>query len=549
MKLKFFIPKWQKGKGFVRNKIDKSTILVNGLLLTCVILSISSGFVDIVCYSGLSKSFFHLGTVPIAAAVLYTFISVGLTSGKFWCAMKIGMLKELKNRLLVKGKKWGKNISRALLPWQAVHKVLIGISLLTALSMSVNSIGSGIRVMQQNIDNMTADANILIELNSSVTSGVKGKRDAAKETITGALSAKEDAKQEVERYYKELVKYQEQFFETPENDEEVPEGKPTRSEIIQKIVKNIPGATSRNAVYFTKADLQESIQKKATKNDAIDSTKIYEDAVDYDKLQIEETIRAIEDKDYKLPDGTEIVFTDSEGKPINVQLAISRLQRGISAWQSDTGDVGESSKMFTLIATYIKADQTAGGMGASEWMLLVFIFITGIVQEFLIAICTPAATIDRKTLSSVSRYCEWENNSEKEKFLIEVYQDYVGDGVINQEDFEAKCKKCVELMDRTTDDIVSKYSKKKADTTLKLKDEIKKLKEELSAEKNREPKIVEKIVEVEKPVEVIKEVPVEKIVEVPVEVPPKKRTIVKNELSKAVDEKAAEIDNLLEDID
>lgn len=452
-KIKIFFPKWVKGRGFVANKIDNSTILINGLLLTCIGLSIASGFVDIVCYSGLSVSLFHLGTLALPAAILYTLISIFLTSGKFWFGMKIGMLKELRTRLKVQNFQWYKNITKALVPWQLLHKLLICISLLTAMSMSVNSIGSGIRAMQQNIDNMTRDAETLIELNKSVNSGVKEKREAAKSNITGAITAKDDARQEVDRYYSRLVKYQEEYFATPEDDIDA------RKAIIDKIVREIPGATSKNAIYFTKADLQKSIQKTASRNETVNDTSLYEEAVSYDKNQIEETLIAISDKEYKMPDGTLIQFIDNDGKPINVQLAISRLQNGISMWQADTGDVGESSKVFTLLAMYIKADETAGGIGAAEWMIMLFIFFTGIIQECMIALCTPSATIDRKTLSSVSRYCEWKNEEEKERFLLRVYKSYVGDGVFNQADYEEKCRKCVELMEETEEDIIAKYSK------------------------------------------------------------------------------------------
>ena len=453
-KIKIFFPKWVKGRGFVANKIDNSTILINGLLLTCIGLSIASGFVDIVCYSGLSVSLFHLGTLALPAAILYTLISIFLTSGKFWFGMKIGMLKELRTRLKVQNFPWYKNITKALLPWQFLHKMLICISLLTAMSMSVNSIGSGIRAMQQNIDNMTRDAQTLIELNKSVNSGVKEKREAAKSNITGAITAKDDARQEVDRYYSRLVQYQNEYFTIPEDDTEA------RQAVINKIVREIPGATAKNAIYFTKADLQKSIQKTASANESVNDTSLYEEAVSYDKNQIEETLIAISDKEYKMPDGTVIQFLDNDGKPINVQLAISRLQNGISMWQADTGDVGESSKVFTLLAMYIKADETAGGIGAAEWMIMLFIFFTGIIQECMIAVCTPSATIDRKTLSSVSRYCEWKNEEEKERFLLRVYKSYVGDGVFNKEDYEEKCRKCVELMEETEEDIIAKYSKK-----------------------------------------------------------------------------------------
>ena len=436
------------------NKIDSSTILINGVLFTCIILSIASGFIDLTFFSGLSKSLFHVGTIPIPAAVLYTVISIGFILAKFWCAMQIGMLKELKARLLAKGKDWANNLKKALLPWQIVHKFLITVSIITALSLSVNSIGVGIRKMEQNIKNMSYDAETLIELNKSANSGEKEKREAAKDNIAGAINAKDDARKEVDRYYSRLVQYQEEYFSIPEDDTEA------RQAVISKIVREIPGAVEKNAIYFTKADLQRSIQKTASANETVNDTSLYEEAVAYDKSQIEATILALADKKYKTPDGELISFTNEDGSLVDVQLAISRLQNGISEWQSDTGDVGESSKIFTLIATYINADAKAGGMGISEWMLMILIALFGIVQEFLIYLFTPKATIDRKLLSQVSSYMMWKDEEEKERFLISVYKSYVGDGIINQENYEAKCKKCVSLMQETEDDVIAKWSKK-----------------------------------------------------------------------------------------
>ena len=52
------------------------------------------------------------------------------------------------------------------------------------------------------------------------------------------------------------------------------------------------------------------------------------------------------------------------------------------------------------------------------------------------------------------------DKEEKERFLLRVYKSYVGDGVFNQADYEEKCRKCVELMEETEDDVIVKYSKK-----------------------------------------------------------------------------------------
>ena len=173
---------------------------------------------------------------------------------------------------------------------------------------------------------------------------------------------------------------------------------------------------------------------------------------------------------YFMPGSEEAVVFD----PNNISGAIATLGDIKAAYENDTGDVGESSKVFMLIGPVIdkKKQVTASDVesaylqevdtssfGATEIMMMILIMAFGIVQEFLIAIFTPKATIDRKMLSQVSSYLEWKNEEEKERFLISVYKDYVGDGIINQEDFEAKVKKCVTLMEDTEEDIIAKYSK------------------------------------------------------------------------------------------
>ena len=240
--------------------------------------------------------------------------------------------------------------------------------------MSVNSIGAGIRSMQQNIDNMTRDAQQLIELFNSVNSGVKENRSAKKDNIMSTKNAQDDAKKEVEKYWTLLDNYQTKIRTIRQNEELADEDKDKQiAKIKKEAVSSIPVVSNKNVEYISKPEFEREFAKITKSNEVVDSSSVYEEAIAYDKSQIEDTILAIADKEYKMPDGTVISFVDDTGKPINVQSAISRLQNGISMWQADTGDVGESSKMFTLLATYIKTDISAGGMGASELMLMVFI--------------------------------------------------------------------------------------------------------------------------------------------------------------------------------
>lgn len=461
-------PKFEKGKGFNKNRITKSTILINGILVTCILLSIASGFIDVTFFSGLSKSLFHIGTIPIAASILYTIISLGFISGKFWCAMQIGMLKELQTRLESKGKAWAKNLKFARLPWHIAHKFLIVVSIITALSLSVNSIGAGIRTMENTIKNMTADAELLVELKNSVNEGVQEKRTAAKESITGQKSAQETAKEEVALAWTRIAEYQSQLDKIDADTDMTAQEKAAQKSALRKAAVNRApkGVNSSNIDYMTQTQLRSIMQAQAMENESIDSSTIYEESIAYDQSQIEDTLRALADKEYKTPDGQLIRFINSDGSLVNIQTAISRLQKGIADWQSDTGDVGESSKIFTLVATYMNANVKAGGMGVSEWMMIVLIALFGIVQEFLIYLFTPKAAIDRKLLSQVSSYMRWESEEEKERFLISVYKSYVGDGIINQDDYEAKCKKCVNLMEDNEDDVIAKYAKKKKQVNL-----------------------------------------------------------------------------------
>ena len=301
-----------------RNRISNTKILTIGFAITCIILSCSSGIVDIACGSGLSKSTFHLGTLEVKAAILYTAILIGLVFLKFFCAMYIGMLEELKAKLIAYKKTWAKNINKPLLKWKIVHKSLIVLSLITGFNMSVNSIGSGIRAMQQNIDNMSRDAQQLIELNKSVNSGVKENRSAKKDNIMSTKNAQDDAKKEVEKYWTLLDNYQTKIRTIRQNEELADEDKNKQiAKIKKEAVDSLPVVSNKNVEYISKPEFEREFAKITKSNEIIDNSSVYEEAIAYDKSQIEDTILAISDKEYKMPDGTVIQFID-DGKPINV---------------------------------------------------------------------------------------------------------------------------------------------------------------------------------------------------------------------------------------
>ena len=445
------------------NRIERSTVVINGILFTCILLSAASGFIDLTFFSGLSKSWFHIGTIPIAAAILYTVISIGFISGKFWCAMQIGMLRELQIRLEAQGKEWASNLKKARFSWHIAHKFLIGVSIITALSLSVNSIGAGIRTMEQNINNMTYDAEQLNDLQKSIRDGNTDIKNAKKDNINSAINAQQSVVNSFEEKWKYVAEYRskrdilQSEKETADDDRK----KEIDAEVLKikrEYANKAPeGVNFSNIDWIEEYTIKNKLLENAKKFEVIDSSSYIEEGITYDQNQIEDTIKALADKEYRTPDGELIKFTNEDGSLINGELAKARLLEGIKKWLNDTGDVGESSKFFTLVATYINADTKAGGMGISEWMMMIFIALSGIVQEYLIALFTPKATIDRKVLSQVSHYMKWKNEEEKERFLISVYISYVGDGIMNKEQFDNKCSKAVYFMRLTEDDVINSF--------------------------------------------------------------------------------------------
>jgi len=446
---KFF---WNK-----ENRINTTEVLINGKLFTCIILSVVSAFIDIVFFSGLSKSdypFFNLG---IPAAIILSIMSIGFSGGKFFVAMQLAAIKEIETRLKelsysVKKFFWLK------LKWNLVHKFLISISIVTSISLSVITIGNGVRQMEQNIKNQTTDAQYLIDLKDSIKSGNKEKREATKSNITGSITARDTAKEEVETYWKYIEEYREKRNKIEDDENLTKEEKEKQiKEIRTKAVNRVPKLTSKNIEFISKSEFEALMRNIAENNEIVDNSKLYDEVIAYDEEELKQFIIALQDKDYRTPDGAVIQFVEN-GEPINRELAISRLQHSIMLWQSDTGDAGASSKVFTLVATYLKANETAGGLGVSEIIMMTLIMIFGIVQEFLIAIFTPRATINRKMLSQFSEYLD---NVDLNKFMLYTYKNYLDRGILSTEEFDVKSKKAVELMENGIEDIIAKYTKKK----------------------------------------------------------------------------------------
>ena len=469
---------------FNRNqeRLSSSTVLVKGSVITCIILSIASGIIDVAFFSGLSKSLLHIGTIPMAAAILYTVISIGFISAKFWLAMKLGMLKELQARLYAKNFSWAKNLNKPIIKAHIWHKFTIILSIITALSLSVNSIGSAMKDAERNATNITISIDELQALKNQRKSDNTDKRSLTRGNLEGAATASTKAQENADKYWPIFETWQNKLAQYTtdlenETDEEV------KTEIKNKI--NFERQSAYNmaprGIGLTLSAMDDmspivlkNLFTKAAKQSEVnlDSIKAYEALTNENDEEIKNTILALENL-YKHPttydtkgypiEGDYVSFLDENGEPMDITQVIGSLQGLREEWKSNS-DIGESSQIFMLISEAItsktKSDD-ASGSGVAETLMIIIIAIIGIGQEFLISYFTPKAAIDRKLLRQVSEYLFWKDKEEKERFLLEVYDDYYGDGVFSQNEFDFKCKKAVDHLDWSVDDTINKYSTKR----------------------------------------------------------------------------------------
>lgn len=486
-----------------RERLSSSAILVRGSLLTCIILSFASGVIDIAFFSGLSKSLLHIGTIPMPAAVLYTVISVGFISAKFWLAMKLGMLKELRARLTAKQFTWSRNLDKPINRTNFWHKFMIAISIMTALSLSVNSIGSALKDAERNSTNITISIDELKALKDQKKADNNDKRSLTRGNLEGTANSKQTAEKEVDRYWPNIEKWQNILAGIYENEEylalETEKEKASYIENKRKPFKKMaPTFVGNNIDYISRSELITKFQQEAKKAEVDkDSIAAYDALADENNEEIKNTILALENlyrhpneyKDGLVVEGKPVSFLDENGESMDVTQVIGILQGLREEWKNNS-DIGESSQIFILVSEIITSKLGEGkssSSGIAEILMILVIAIIGIGQEFLIAHFTPKATIDRSLLRQVSEYLLWENKDQKERFLLEVYDDYYGDGVFNQDAFEHKCKKAVDHLERNIDDTIAKYSKynKPAEQPKELK-KARQIKEQVSVQTQEE---------------------------------------------------------------
>lgn len=514
MKLPKLSFKWlskKNEKKFDKPTLRTTTVLINGKLATCVLLSIISGLIDLVFFSGLSKSAYDLfGFIAIPAGLLLSLMSIGFTMGKFFCAMQLGAIGELKNRIRNAGYNWYKNLNKISWKWQIIHKFLIGVSILTSISLSVVSIGTGV----------SRNANKLKQIDELIIEGTKYNEilNTARDTsLTATVSKSVDTSEQdaitytqnymsrirpaIEQYKQDRQEFTRAGYNVNSEEEVVWDNQiiipstywDQRNEEINNLLQNAGyGTLSGRQIYdLNLNNVQAVIRRNYLNNyqsrNPEEIKREMEEARQSTVLEAQgwlDTLNAsnfTKNERVDMPNGryeyTSVPVTfdadySNTDTKVLITRALSLLKQYRTEVESDSGDIGSSSKLFMMIGNALDkinvkqansvtdalSMKVKTGMGSTEIMIMLVIMLFGIVQEFLIALFTPKSTISRKMLYQFDSV--FESDFDMNRFMLSVYLDYYNKGIIAKDDFEAKCKKCVDLMQNTEETLIEKYSKK-----------------------------------------------------------------------------------------
>lgn len=574
---------WKKGE----RAVSSDTVFISTKSILFIALSIISGFINLVCISNLTKSPYiigwleskNAGWIVVPGAVVLGLISIGLDGLKCIHAIQINTLAELVRKTddeTAATQKTVKRLKSVRVKWICSYVLYIALSVLTSMSLALTSVGSAIRENETIITSITDDYSELALLDSNQKSDKNDRRDLTRENIEGNKKAREAAEKDVLTGWGYIEDYRDARdkirndpnLEESEKDEKI-------KELIKKVTNLVPIINGKQADYISQTELKQKLLQISTSNE-VDNTnaEIIKDLIAENTEEINAVILGLEGR-YHHTDKTPVSFLDEEGNPVTAMTALQTLKTLKNEYQiGGNSDIGSSAKMFSIFADVIntRKDKNTSGFGTTETLIMLFLLFLSLLVEIGINQVSTKSKISRKLWGQFSQY--YPKNFDVDHFMIGVYIDQVRAGVMNIDQCEESCREAVEMMKYTPEYFIRKYgdsvlkekygiadnvnldelTEKQKQELAKVQSELNKLREENEALKNREPEIKEVIKEVpvEKIVEkeIVKEVPVVVEKEKPVEIIKEKpvRKIIEKGLSSKVDEKAAELDDLIKDI-
>lgn len=473
--------------------IKDDTVQEKGERKTFLVATAESGFIDIVFFSGLSVALYSVfGFKVVPAGLVLGLMSVVIIFGKAWCAMRVSQIDELISHFKALDIKCWDKLKKPRRFWKSLHVLCISVSLLTAMSLSVVSVGDGIRKNQNEIKKANEEITALTELINANSIGQAQQREIIYNSVSVSTNSTTKAQEDAAKIWPIIEEYRAEMAEFPvARDSREPiewKGKEIipydywteRNKKVQKDVNiyrnlnlyQIRNIKSEAQLATTIKEEIENLNKNTSKDDLLLLDSQTKDAMTT-------AIRNLEGRFY-WPDamGGGLVEFNEE----NPSLALTTLKDLKAAYENDTGDVGESAKIFVLLGPAIdnafsakttleniSKKKNVSSFGATEMMIMAFILFSGLLVELLIYAFTPKPIITRKVFEKYN----FDKDLDIESIMYKINRKYVSKGVLTVEEFNAKVEENKIISD--IPETLEEYKKleKKKNTTSKPKVEKK----------------------------------------------------------------------------
>lgn len=460
MKIKDFFDNF---KSVVNKKrtLKATGILNNGVIATYITGSVISGVIDLVFFSGLSVALYSIfGAISIPAGLVLCLMSLVITAAKAWSAMKTEQINELISVLKSLKYKCWTQLKKPKFFWKFIHRTCMAVSVITAMSLSVVSIGDGIRRNQEEIKKINKEIATLSELINANSIGQSKQREIIYSSVSIGQNSTAQAEEQASKIWDIIVDYRNERAEfealgvsfSSQNEIEwhgekiVPNDywDKKNSEVENKIavyrkmsLQQIKTVVDKNALTLQIKNEIENLNKNNSKDELL-----LLDQQTKDELVI--AVRNLQNRFHRpVSQGGAIVEFDEN----NPSMALTILKDLRAAYENDTGDVGGSAKLFVLagpaveekFSTRVTLENisdtfSVSSFGAAEIMIMVAILFFGLLQEIIIAAFTPKVTITR----NVFFYYNLDEDIDIENVMYYINRNYLSYGVIDLEEFEKK---------------------------------------------------------------------------------------------------------------
>lgn len=457
-----------------------ASTFVKAKFITFIVLSVISAFINLIFLAGLTKTPYILGDtrgwyISIPAALFLGCLSIGLDISKALHVIQVNTLNNLARKL--SDKTWSHRIRKVAKKWLYVYILYVTLSIITSVSLSSISIGSGI----------TRNANLRDQVNEYIQRGEQysGINNAAKDaslqnlisnaTSTAEVEARQYATEktnEINAFIDKITEINGRVF-TSDEDSTAQQKKQaafsqheTERQKINNILRNAGyrPRSFQDFITFDTSNIQAAIKKAQldflsnnTNDAAIAQLNKVTEATDVEILAWLETLNNLQLLNPK--DNSVFKIEIDREKPASVlaKTAVTQLKALKVDIENDSGDIGISSKIFMQLGGFIQSLNQKDGtfdsvltnstrsstFGPTEVMMMLMLLFLSLLCELGINQFSPEVSISRKMLAQFRRY--YEKDFDVNQFMISIaveLRDYdlIDDETFNKEIEYAKMR-------------------------------------------------------------------------------------------------------------